>query len=216
MSPTATIAQVAFIGLSAAAVYGFVQAAKNDQLRTTCTATCALRPAYANDDRKVPDFELADMNGNKVRLADFKGKTIILNFWTKTCKPCLEEMPSLAEMAKVFKNRSDIVMLTVSIDAGPDDVRDTLQVALGEEPPFTILFDPESSVVGDKFGTKLFPETWIIDKTGVIRARFDGPRDWSEALAIEIVERVASGGCPVEFDRGVPTGPNAGVCNDDS
>ena len=213
-----SLVQLAFIALAALAVFGFVRAAQNDQRRTTCSALCALSPAYAGKNRVAPDFELRDMEGKAVRLSSFRGKTVILNFWTKTCKPCLEEMPALAELAKVAKQHKDFLVLTVSTDPGPDDVRDTLKVVLqGADPPFPVLFDPESDVVGGKYGTKLFPETWIIDPNGIIRARFDGARDWTDALALEIAEMVSRPlGCPVEFARGNPKGKFASVCSDDS
>ena len=101
MNPASTALQFAFIGLAAAAVYGFAHAARNDHNRASCKAVCELRPAYAGNDRTAPDFELADMTGKKVRLSSYRGRTVVLNFWTKTCKPCLEEMPSIAELAKV-------------------------------------------------------------------------------------------------------------------
>ena len=214
----ASFIQLAFIAVAAVAVFGFVRAAQNDQRRTTCSALCALTPAYAGKNRLAPDFELPDMNGRPVKLSSFRGKTLVLNFWTKTCKPCLEEMPALAELAKVARGRGDFNVLTVSTDKGPDDVRDTLAVVLqGGEIPFTVLFDPESEIVGDKYGTKLFPETWIIDPDGIIRARFDGARDWTDALAVDIAEMVSRPlGCPVEFALGRPKGKFAGVCNDDT
>jgi peroxiredoxin len=214
----ASFVQLAFIAVAAVAVFGFVRAAQNDQRRTTCSALCALTPAYAGKNRLAPDFELPDMNGTPVKLSSFRGKTVVVNFWTKTCKPCLEEMPALAELAKVARGRGDFHVVTVSTDKGPDDVRDTLAVVLqGGEVPFPVLFDPESEIVGDKFGTKLFPETWIIDPDGIIRARFDGARDWTDALAVDIAEMVSRPlGCPVEFALGRPKGKFAGVCNDDT
>ena len=219
-SPLAKIiAQIAFILVAAVVVFGFVRAAQNDQRRSACTALCALSPAYAGRNRYAPDFELPDMNGHPVRLSSYRGKTVILNFWTKTCRPCLEEMPAIAELHKMTKKRRDIVVLTVSTDAGPDDVRDTLKVALGGDPAeFPVLFDPESDVVNGKYGTRLYPETWVIDPKGIIRARFDGPRDWADALALDFAETMSSrvATCPVEFARGVPRGKHAGLCGDDS
>lgn len=213
----AKLLQILFILAAAFAVYGFVRAAQSDQRRSSCTALCALRPAYAGRNRRAPDFELPDMNGRPVKLSSFRGKTVFLNFWTKTCQPCLEEMPALAELARVARGRKDVVVVTVSTDEGPDAVRDTLKVALGGEPPFPVLFDPESSVVLERYGTRLFPETWIIDPDGIIRARFDGARDWSDALAVDIGEMVARpGGCPVEFFKGAPRGNFAAICGDDS
>jgi peroxiredoxin len=214
---TATMVQIAFIGVAAVSVYGFVRAAQADHRRSSCTALCSLAPAYAGQDRKAPDFELPDMKGAPVRLSSFRGKTVYLNFWTKTCRPCLEEMPMLSELAKVARTRDDFTVVTVSTDEGPEDVRDTLKVALGEDPPFPVLFDPEAKIVRERYGTRLYPETWIIDPKGIIRARFDGPRDWSDSLAIEIGEMVSRpAGCPVEFMASTPRGRFAGICTDDS
>lgn len=212
-----TIAQLAFILVAAVTVYGFVHAAQNDQRTTGCEAICALRPAYAGQNRLAPDFELPDMNGKPVRLSSFRGKTVFLNFWTKTCAPCLQEMPALAELGRIAQSRKDIVVLTVSTDEGPDDVRDALKVALNGDPPFPVLFDPESKVVMDQYGTQLYPETWIIDPNGIIRARFDGARDWSSSLALEVGEMVSRwGSCPADIYKSKPRAGSVDVCSDDS
>jgi peroxiredoxin len=213
----AAAAQIGFIGVAALGVYAFVGAAQRDMKRASCSALCKLQPAYAGSDRRAPDFELPDMNGQPVRLSSYRGKTVVLNFWTKTCGPCLEEMPSVAELARIAQGRGDFVVLTVSTDEGPEAVKDTLRVTLNGEPPFPVLFDPEMNVVNGRFGTRLFPETWIIDKDGTIRARVDGGKDWSTPLAIEVINKLgAAGSCPVEFLKGAPRGAYAGLCEDDS
>ncbi len=217
MKTVAVLAQMGFIGVAALGVYAFVGAAQRDMKRAGCSALCKLQPAYAGSDRRAPDFDLPDMNGQRVKLSSFRGKVVVLNFWTKTCGPCLEEMPSVAELARVARGRGDFVVLTISTDEGPDAVRDTLKVALNGDPPFPVLFDPEMNVVNSQYGTRLFPETWIIDRDGVIRARFDGAKDWSTPLAVEVVGKVGgAGACPVEFVKGAPHGPFAGLCEDDS
>jgi len=207
-------AQLLVIALACAAVFGFVQAARSDDRRASCSALCALRPQYAGKNRIAPEFELKDAEGKAFRLSEYRGKTVILNFWTKTCQPCLKEMPSLHELGKILGKRSDIVLLAVSTDEGPESVAETLQVILdGEKPSFRIGFDPDLEVVRDKFGTKLFPETWVIDPQGYIRARFDGERDWTAPFALEIAEMTSKGpGCPVDFAEGTPTGPFASLC----
>lgn len=212
-----TIVQIVFIFVAALAVYGFVRAAQNDQRYSSCTALCSMKPEYAARNRTAPDFELPDLDGTPVRLSQFRGKTVFLNFWTKTCRPCLEELPSLAELGKVLRKRSDMVLIAVATDESATDVRDTLKVVLNEETPFIVLFDPEATVVRGKYGTRLFPETWIIDPKGVIRARFDRALDWSEAAVINIGEMVARpGGCPVEFFQGVSQGKFAAMCSDET
>lgn len=218
-SPYSMAVQVGFIAVASLAVFGFVQAAQGDQRRASCTALCSLGPQYAGRNRTAPDFELPDMNGKPVKLSSFRGKTVILNFWTKTCEPCKKEIPNLAELAtNLKKNHPDIVLVTVSTDAGPDAVKDTLQVLIdSEQIPFTVLFDPELDVVNGKYGTKLFPETWIIDPKGVIRARFDRALDWAGSLPLEVAQMVGSAGpgCVVDFDKGKSTGPFAGLCASD-
>lgn len=218
-SSRAQLAQLAFIAVASFGVYSFVRAARHDQKLTGCAALCEFRPTYAGRDRTVPDFELTDLEGKRVAFSSFlgKGKPVVLNFWTKTCGPCLEEMPSLAALAKIVA-KDGIQVVTVSTDEGPDAVREHLQVVLeGKAPPFTVLFDPESEVVNGKFGTSLFPETWLIDGDGVIRARVDGKRDWTSPFVLEVLEMIGRpGGCPVEFLEGRRSGPARELCGDES
>ena len=227
-----SVLQLLFIAVAAAAVYLFVGAAQNNQRRTSCSALCAFGPDYAGRNRTAPDFELPDMQGKRVKLSSFRGKTVFLNFWTKTCGPCLQEMPDLGDFARAIKDRKDMVLLTISTDDGPDAVRDTLKVALGgdgppmlarlksdkstDELPFTVLFDPEAKVVNGLYGTRIFPETWVIDPRGVIRARFDGGRDWKGAGVVELGEMVARpGGCPFELSKEHPRVQFAALCDPD-
>lgn len=169
------IVQLAFAVLAGLVVYGFVDMAKHAEMRRACEPLVQLRPRYLGNDKSAPDFELPALGGGKVRLSDYRGKVVILHFWTKTCKPCLEELPLLAQFAQQIKGRRDVAIVTVTTDDGPAAIADVVQTVFGTQPPpFPIAFDPESSVVLDKYGTKLFPETWLLDPQGTIRARFDG------------------------------------------
>jgi len=117
--------------------------------------------------------------------------------------------------AKVVKNRKDIVVLTVSTDSSKDVALAAMKSILREKPPFAVLMDPEADIVRDKYGTHLFPETWIIDPRGVIRARFDGARDWSNSMVIDLIESFERPlSCGVEFEGGNVTGPQAGMCEE--
>lgn len=200
----AQIAQILFIVAAAVGVFSFVRAAQNDQRLTNCQAMCALSPTYAGMNRRVPDFELPNFEGEKVRFSSFMtGKPIVLNFWTKTCEPCLDEMDELNEMAAILK-KDGVQLVTVCTDDGPDAVREALKVSLkGMERQFEILFDPDMTVVTDMFGTTLFPETWVIDGSGIIRMRVDRSLKWNSALAMEVIEMIGRPlGCPVEYRKG--------------
>ena len=209
------LAQLAFVVVAALFVYGFVAVTKEGETRRVCSAPCFLRPDYLAADRRAPDFSLKDMRGNTVSLDALRDKVVILNFWTKTCGPCLEEMPELAELTKILRDRSDVVVLAISVDDSPEDIKPTLQTVLREEPPFTVLVDPGAQVVGGKFGTRLFPETWFIDKRGVIRARFDGARDWTNPLVVDFVDALRRGDyCAVKIDDRSLRGNAGKVCDE--
>lgn len=208
-------AQLTFVVFAALLAYGFVSVSKEAETRRVCSAPCFLHPDYMSADRRAPAFSLRDLRGRTVTLESLRGKVVLLNFWTKTCGPCLEEMPELAELTRILRDRPDVAVITVSVDEGPEDVKPTLQTVLREEPPFGVLFDPDSTVVRGKYGTRLFPETWFIDKQGIIRARFDGAREWSNALVVEFVDELRRGDyCSVKIDGERLGGKAARLCNE--
>lgn len=211
----AQLAQVGVVALAATGVYGFASVAKDGESRRACTALCALRPNYAARNRIAPDFELPALGGGKQRLSDYRGRTVIMNFWTKTCRPCLEEMPAIARLAKVLTAHPDVALLTICTDETLEDARNTLRSVLGGDPPFPVLLDPEAAIVTDKYGTKLFPETWYVDPKGVIRARFDGVRDWGGPLPVDLGKSLLGPvQCEIEFTQGAARGPEAALCGD--
>jgi peroxiredoxin len=205
--------QYGFVVVAAVAVYGFVRTGIDAEQRRLCSPLCALRPSYAAHNRLAPDFELPSLAGPRVRLADFRGRVVILNFWSKHCRPCLEELPSLAELGRSLQGRDDMVLVTISTDQSREDVAATLHGVLGTEPPFEVLIDVEAQVVTGKFGTRLFPETWFIDPDGIIRARFDGVRNWSEALTVDLAESMLGpSSCQLEFAGGRQVAGPRGLC----
>lgn len=213
-NPAFLLAHLLFVAAAAVLVYSFVNVAREGETRRQCGPTCILHPEYAGADRLAPDFTLKDASGHDVTLSSYRGKVVVLNFWTKTCGPCLEEMPEIADMARILKSRDDVAVLAVSTDDDLDGVKDTLKSVLREDkPPFQVLFDPDSKVVGGKFGTRLFPETWILDKRGVIRARFDGARRWGDPTVIELVDQLRNNGyCKVEVKDGQAVGEGRRIC----
>lgn len=140
---------------------------------------------YLGNELLAPDFTLTDRNGKPWRLHDQRGKVVVMNFWTVTCQPCVEELPSFLELADITAHRDDIEVVAVSTDQSFGEVATLF-------PPqfrLKLLFDPDRKVVRDKFGTRLFPETWIIDGRGVVRMRIDGQRKWSDAITLDAIQR---------------------------
>ena len=212
MKHLGVVGQLIFVMFAALMVFGFVSAAKEGEMRRLCATPCLLKPDYLGADRKAPDFLLKDMSGQDVKLSNYLGKAVVLNFWTKTCGPCLEEMLDLVKLNELLKEKN-AVLVTVSTDEGPNDVRDALKAASREPITFPVLFDPSGDVVRTKYGTKLFPETWIIDPRGVIRARFDGAKTWTHPVILEFIDEVGSGVyCPVDMKEGRISGKGAKLC----
>jgi len=139
---------------------------------------------YLGDSRQAPDFTLKDSQDRSWRLSDYRGRLVLMNFWSVDCSPCVQELPGLARLAREARQRDDIEVVTVSVDADRERVRRVMAPYAG----LRVLFDPEKRVVKDSYGTLLYPETWIVDPEGVIRLRVDGARDWSDSLSLDLLE----------------------------
>lgn len=126
-------------------------------------------------ERPAPAFELLDREGRPVRLEDFRGRWVFLNFWATWCESCRTEMPSMERLAQRLKGE-DFAMLAATVDEGWAPVDAFFEEA---RPTFTVLHDPEAKWA-TAYGTTKFPETWLIGPDGRLRARFVGPRDWSD------------------------------------
>jgi len=129
----------------------------------------------------APDFTLNNLKGEPVSLSQFRGKVVFLNFWASWCPPCREEMPSMERLNEVFGS-SDFVMLAVNVeDDGPRSVPEWLK-----ENPYTfpILFDPQGQEKM-RYGVTAIPETFLIDKKGVVVDRFLGAYDWSSVYTLK-------------------------------
>ena len=135
----------------------------------------------------APDFQLPDLNDKEVRLSDFRGKVVFLNFWATWCKPCREEMPSMEVLYKNFE-KDGLVILAVSID------RVTTKKDI---PPFVKGMNLTFPVMVDSWGQtdkryKLMgvPETYIIDQQGVLREKVIGPRDWTRLDNLQVLTQL--------------------------
>ncbi|MBP9112520.1 MAG: TlpA family protein disulfide reductase [Polyangiaceae bacterium] len=210
--PFLYLATIAAAGLS---VTGFFSSVREGELRRRCSPTCLVKPDYAGIDRIAPDFTLKNQKGENVTLSSYRGKVVVLNFWMSSCKPCVEEMPALIELGQIVKNRSDIVVLTVTDDEEKKEGEAVLKGLAPNGAPFEVLMDHDLSVIAKKYGTEKYPETWVIDGDGIIRARFDGTRDWSQSAILEYLTQIANGGyCPYAIDKGKPTGEASRMCRD--
>lgn len=140
-------------------------------------------PHYLGASLRAPDFTLPQQGGGEWRLSDHRGKVLVMNFWTVTCRPCIQEMPTIELLAEIVEPWGDVEVVAVSTDRSWDEV----ETIIARNSRITSLLDADRGVVNGKFGTNLFPETWIIDADGVVRFRFDGALDWSDPVSLDLI-----------------------------
>ncbi|MDP4172008.1 MAG: redoxin domain-containing protein, partial [Bacillota bacterium] len=116
---------------------------------------------------KAPDFVLKTLTGSTVKLSDFKGKRVMLNFWATWCPPCKAEMPDMEKFYK--KGQKDLIILAVNIDPQLD----VKGFAKANGLTFPILLD-EKDEVNTKYHILSIPTTYFIDSKGIIKDKFTG------------------------------------------
>lgn len=120
---------------------------------------------------KAPLFELKTVEGDKVALSDYKGKGVILNFWGTWCEPCKEEMPDLNRMNKIYQSKG-VEVLAVHVRDSPQQVKQFFS-ELPEDVDLKVALDGSGDVMS-AYNANDLPNTYIIDKDGVIKAHHKG------------------------------------------
>lgn len=135
----------------------------------------------------TPDHGFFDRDGKPVRLADFRGKVVVVNLWAMWCVPCRTEMPTLAKLAQAYSGNPDLLVLPVNVDDKPDSIADARSFVDVHEPlPF--YSDPEFKLPFLFPDKGKMPQTILLDRQGRIRATFAGEADWSSAEARALID----------------------------
>lgn len=119
----------------------------------------------------APDFTVSD-GTNTIHLASYRGKVVLLNFWASWCGPCIEETPGLMAL---HRDMPGLVMLGVSVDTDADAYRSFLAQ---HHVDYATVIDPDKTAA-NLYHTDGWPETYIIDRKGIIRRKVVGDPDWS-------------------------------------
>ena len=119
----------------------------------------------------APDFTVSD-GLTSIHLAGYRGHVVLLNFWWTECAPCIAEMPSLLDL---HHDEPDLAILAVSIDDDPDSYSRFL---VRHHVDLITVRDPAESAA-KLYHTEQWPETYVIDRQGIIRRKFVGRQDWS-------------------------------------
>jgi peroxiredoxin len=134
----------------------------------------------------APAFTLSDLNGKSVKLSDYKGKVVLLNIWATWCPPCVEEMPSMERLYQNFKGQ-DFEILAVSIDTL--GVEAVLPFMKKNKLNFPALINSDGKIQS-LYQTTGVPESFIIDKNGIIAEKIIGPRDWAAPQVVRYIDQL--------------------------
>jgi peroxiredoxin len=139
------------------------------RMARTKAGTVQLKPVGKNGSL-APDFQLKSLNGKQVRLSDFRGKAVLLNFWATWCAPCKIEMPWFVDLQKQYAAQG-LQVIGVAMDDSGEEAIAKFAKEMGVNYP--VLIGKES--VGDAYGgVEFLPTTFFIDRRGKIVDRVFG------------------------------------------
>ncbi|MGE5053205.1 MAG: redoxin domain-containing protein [Acidobacteriota bacterium] len=130
----------------------------------------------------APDFSVEN-----VRLSQFRGQVVVLNFWATWCLPCVQEIPSLVEMQRRMKAKG-VTVIAVSVDVDENAYR---QFIKNHSVNVLTVRDPSGKTNG-AYGSFKFPESYIIDRKGIIQHKFLGAVDWTDQQVIDLLNGLSS------------------------
>lgn len=129
----------------------------------------------------APALRLPSLSGGEVDLGGFRGKLVVLNFWASWCAPCVTEMPSLERLHRALAPEGLVV---VGISADEDEA--ALRRFVAERGiTFPILKDPGGRTAAAAYHATGYPETFVIDRDGVLLESYVGPAEWDVPAALD-------------------------------
>jgi peroxiredoxin len=132
---------------------------------------------------KAPDFSIQADNGKTITARNFGGKLLILNFWASWCPPCVEEAPSMENLATLLGPRG-LVVLGVSEDEDPKAYKEFLDKF---RVTYSTARDPTKEIK-TRYGTIQIPETYLIDTNGRVVEKIVSSTNWSSEAMIQDVQ----------------------------
>jgi len=150
---------------------------------TACSRKESSRPAI--EGKPAPDFTVRDLAGKETRLSDLKGKVALVNFWATWCPPCRGEVPSMAELNRIMAGKP-FQMLAISIDQGGKEAVEAFFRQTNTSLPAYL---DSNGAIGKMYGITGVPETFVIDRKGVIIKKIIGPLEWNSPEVVSFLNQ---------------------------
>jgi cytochrome c biogenesis protein CcmG, thiol:disulfide interchange protein DsbE len=140
----------------------------------------------AVQNKPAPDITVKSMDGKDIKLSDYKGKVVMLNFWATWCPPCREEIPSMMNLQKQMEGKP-FQMLAVSVDEGGKADVDAFFKKTGFMLP---VYTDQNKTAATAYGVTGVPETYIVDTKGIIVKKVIGPLKWDDAEVVAYITKL--------------------------
>ena len=138
--------------------------------------SCAKEPArVATKGDPAPDFKVESPDGAKLRLSDLRGKVVLVNFWATWCPSCVEEKPYMLYLVSLLRDSPDFRFVSILYR---DDINNALMYQKSHSAVFPVYMDPQGKAALS-YGLTGVPESFVIDKTGILREKVIGPENWA-------------------------------------
>jgi thiol-disulfide isomerase/thioredoxin len=147
--------------------------------------SAAAPASAAAEGAAAPDFTVKDLDGKDLQLSTLKGTVVLVNFWATWCPPCKEEIPSMVRLNKAMAGKG-FKMLAISIDEGG---KDAVQKYFKGNTDLPAYLDSDGKI-SQLYGTTGVPETFIVDKQGIIQKKVVGGMDWSAPEVISYLDEL--------------------------
>jgi len=146
----------------------------------------------------APDVPLTDTEGKPRRLADFRGKLVLVNFWATWCPPCLAEMPELDRLHAAYQDKRFVVVAISTDIEGPEYVRRYVAEKGFRFPAFS---DPWGLRAGIPFRLVGIPASYLVGADGELLGSVQGPRSWAGPEAMALIGMLADTVAPEASGR---------------
>jgi len=139
---------------------------------------------------EATDFDLSGVNKDTMKLSDMRGSVVLVNFWATWCMSCVEEMPSLERLNRILSGNPHFKIVTILYR---DDLGRGVQYLKQNGYTFPVFINPDQTAAR-LFGITGVPETYIIDKKGVMRDKVIGPADWDSPQVVSSLQALINEG----------------------
>ena len=134
--------------------------------------------------RAAPDFEFF-VQDQRHSLRELQGQVVLLNFWASWCEPCVAEMPSLEQLHRALRPRG-LYVLAVSVDENKQAYEEFIR---RNRLTFATYRDPQKKIAA-RYGTFKFPESYLIDRNGILQRKVIGAIDWADPQVVTYMNQL--------------------------